>query len=79
MLEYGAEAVYYCDDIALQSRCLKTSIIRQFTLVSDTALQSHTGKDLYCLLGYSCTFKRATVYYFSPFTRRTMIINKQAC
>ena len=29
--------------------------------------------------GYSCTFKRAIVCYYSSFTRKAMIVNKQAC
>ena len=45
MLEYGTEAFYYWIDIALKSHSLKTSIIGQFTLIPDTALEFHTKKD----------------------------------
>ena len=44
MLENGAEVLCYCDDRALQSRCLKTSIIGRLPLLSDTALQSYTKR-----------------------------------
>ena len=83
MLDSGAEVLCYCDDRALQSCCPKTSIIRQFTLLSDTALQFYTKRvkccNYYCLLGLlMCTFKRAIVCYYS-FTKEAMIVNKQAC
>ena len=49
---YEAEVLYYCDDRALQSHCLKTLIIVRYTVLSDTALQSYTkgGKILQPLL-----------------------------
>ena len=44
MLENEAEVLYYCNDRAFQNCCLKTSIIGQFTLLSDTTLQSYTKR-----------------------------------
>ena len=36
--------LYYCDDRAIQSHCPKTSIIGQFTFLSETALQSYNKR-----------------------------------
>ena len=85
MLENGAKVLHYCDDRALQSHCLKHSIIieRSYSFSGHRpAILHQKSKSLATTTvcwGYSCTFKRAIVCYYSPFTRKAMIVNKQAC
>ena len=82
LLDYGAAALYYCDDIALHIRknlyhqTIYSYIVHSPAIIPQKTLESC---NFYCLLGYSCTFKRIIVCYFYPFTRGAMIVNKQAC
>ena len=84
LLDYGAEALYYCDDVALQKLLSENLYHRTiYSYIGHSPAIPHQKRlescNLYCVLGYSCTFKGTIVCYFSPFTRGAMIVNKQVC
>ena len=63
VLDYGAEALCYCDDNYSSSKLLSENLNHRtiYSNIGHSPAIPHQKRiescNLYCLLGYSCTFK----------------------